>query len=555
MMEIITNNNNNNDEIPPLPQTPRKSKRLRDRDINNKLNSSISSYISPENSPIKTKKQKLNIKQKPSFKINKLPPSPEKSPFKKPTRNIDSSVKKLEFGTRSLYSRTKSLLQRSSILTPNDQQGSLLTRETQCRGIVNFLDDNIINHKSNSLYITGPPGTGKTAQLETLIKYKFLPIDISEQFIQNENHNIVNKFNPILVNNNYYHPSDPKIGAQRVNIASINCIAIKEPSQIFQRIYESFVTENYENEHKMIKTMLQLQTFMEQFSKETTFVVILDEMDKLVRMTSNDTHATRIIFELFMLARLPHINFILIGIANSLDMKDKFLSRLNLRQDLLPKTIVFNPYSADEMFDIVMNKINTLEDNVFNPMAIKFATKKCSGNTGDLRRLLDILRHSIELVELTDMIERKRGTIPNNDNDQPIKKIGLQHIAKVFSTISNSSSTKSRIEKINMQQKIILCSLVQREKTDIFQSCCTLDDAFSYYFKLLNSKNVFKPMNRNEFLEICNALETCGLVEISTGRSPGKTRHMVKLIKTTVDDKEFTREISKTDILKNFLTL
>ena len=106
-----------------------------------------------------------------------------------------------------------------------------------------------------------------------------------------------------------------------------------------------------------------------------------------------------------------------------------------------------------------------------------------------------------------------------------------------------------------MQQRVILCSLVQREKTDIFQSSCTLDDAFSYYVKLLNSKNVFKPMNRNEFLEICNALETCGLVEISTGKSPGKTRHMVKLIKTTVDEKEFTREISKTEILKNFLTL
>ena len=550
-MEIMTNTN---DDIPPLPQTPRKSKRLRDRDINSKLNSSTLSYISPESSPIKTKKQKLNNKQKSSFNIIKLPPSPEKSPVKNAVKKLDLSVKKLEFGRRSIYSRTKSLLQRSSILTPNDQQGSLLTRETQCKDILNFLDDNIINHKSNSLYITGPPGTGKTAQLETLIKYKFLPIDISEPFIQNENNN-VNKFSPILVNNNYYHPTDSTKGTQRVNIASINCIAIKEPSQIFQRIYESFVTEDYENEHKMIKTMLHLQTFMEQFSKETTFVVILDEMDKLVRMTSNDTHATRIIFELFMLARLPHINFVLIGIANSLDMKDKFLSRLNLRQDLLPKTIVFNPYSADEMFDIVMNKINTLEGNIFNPMAIKFAAKKCSGNTGDLRRLLDILRHSIELVELTDLIERKRSIATENNQNKPVKKIGLQHIAKVFSTISNSSSTKSRIDKINMQQRVILCSLVQREKTDIFQSSCTLDDAFSYYVKLLNSKNVFKPMNRNEFLEICNALETCGLVEISTGKSPGKTRHMVKLIKTTVDEKEFTREIRKTEILKNFLTL
>ncbi|SMN19411.1 similar to Saccharomyces cerevisiae YJL194W CDC6 Essential ATP-binding protein required for DNA replication [Maudiozyma saulgeensis] len=526
-------------DLPPFPETPKKLKRSRD------ILDSFTNFdeVSPIRDPIKNGKKLLR-----NFQY----PSPENSPEKKKVKINKISSNRLVFGKQSIYARTKSLLQRSSLITPNET-GALLTREYQCSTIMNFLDENIINHKSNSLYITGPPGTGKTAQLESLLKNKFLPIDINKSHIKQN-------YNSDLVNNNYYQPISLKERTQNVNVSSINCIAIKEPSQIFQRIYESFVTKEFESQNKTIKTMLHLQTFLKNYSKETTFVVILDEMDKLVRLTTNDTHATRIIFELFMLARLPDINFILIGIANSLDMKDKFLSRLNLRQDLLPKTVVFNPYSAEEMFQIIMDKINTLDECIFNPMAIKFAAKKCSGNTGDLRKLLDILRHSIEIVELENLMERRKNgqnsiQNNNNDDDSQIKKIGLQHIAKVFSSITNSSSTRSRISKINMQQKVILCSLVQREKTDIFQSSCNLDDAFSYYVKLLNNKDVFKPMNRNEFLEICNALETCGLVEINSGRSTGKTKHIVKLIKTTVDEKEFTQEISKTELLKNFLIL
>ena len=537
-------------ELPPFPETPRKLKRSR-----NILNSPSKYDDENDHSPLRslsdnTIQNRIGTEKRLLRSSTKLQlPSPENSPQKKRQKKIltELSSNKLTFGKQSLYARTKSLLQRSSSVIPNES-GALLTREIQCSQILNFLDENIINHKSNSLYITGPPGTGKSAQLELLLKYKFLPIDLNQSHIKTHN--------PNLVNNNYYQPMSLKARTENINVSSINCIAIKEPSQIFQRIYESFVTKEYESQHKTVKTMLHLQQFMQKYSKETTFVIILDEMDKLVRLTTNDTHATRIIFELFMLARLPDINFILIGVANSLDMKDKFLSRLNLRQDLLPKTIVFNPYSAEEMFRIIMDKISTLDDCVFNPMAIKFAVKKCSGNTGDLRRLLDILRHSIEIVELENLMERrKNGKKYIENDDSEIKKIGLQHIAKVFSSITNSSSTRSRINKINMQQKVILCSLVQREKTDIFQSSCNLDDAFSYYVKLLNNKDVFKPLNRNEFLEVCNALETCGLVEISNGRSTGKTRHVVKLIKTTVDEKEFTQEISKTELLKHFLIL
>lgn len=459
-----------------------------------------------------------------------------------------ASPQRLVFGKTSAYSRTKALLQRSSgLFTETD--GCLPTRQIQHSKILSFLNDSIGNHKSNSLYITGPPGTGKTAQIDAIIRDRFLPLVLPAP---------VGAAQPCspptisgLTNSSSYQLPDGTV--ETVAVSSINCIAINDPSAIFNKIYTSFVSGS--DSGSTVKTMSDLQRFMESHSKNTTFLVILDEMDKLVHSTSNDTHSTRTIFELFLLAKLPTIRFVLVGIANSLDMKDRFLSRLNLRQDLLPQTVVFHPYTSDEMFEIIMNRLKRVtskeEDCVFNSMAIKFAAKKCSGNTGDLRKLFDVLRSSIEIVELQMIASKLKD---KDSNSSSITKVGLPHVAKVFAQFMNNSSTRSRINKLNMQQRLILCAIVHREKTDIFQTHCSLDDTYDYYVNLLKNKDTLTPLKRNEFLETCNALETCGVTTIFQGRSRGKTKHTVKLIKSSIDEKEFEEEMSKMEILRRFIT-
>ncbi|CCD23080.1 AAA family ATPase CDC6 NDAI_0B00460 [Naumovozyma dairenensis CBS 421] len=474
-------------------------------------------------------------------------PSPCPSPL--PQDNRDSlSPKKLIFGKNSLYSRTKAVLQRSTETVTNKEDGSLPTRKLQYLQILEFLNRNMEAHKSSSLYITGPPGTGKTAQVDSILKSSFLPIIPKHS----QNQSIPKLSSHDLNNVSLYQLPSGKI--QQVAVTSINCIALTNPSSIFTRIYEAFHKQTFNTNipSTPVKTMHALQQFMEQYAQTTTFIVVLDELDKLVHPSITNVHSTKILFELFLLSRIPTVNFLLIGIANSLDMKDRFLSRLNLRQDLLPETLIFQPYSSDEMFQIIMDRINLVDPNesVFNPMAIKFAAKKCSGNTGDLRKLFDVLRRSIEIVELQILSDMKKNL---NSNNTVLTKVGLPHIAKVFAQFMNSSSTKSRIGKLNMQQRIVLCCLVHRQKIDIFQSHCSLDDAYDYYYQLLKRKDSLIPLKRNEFLEICNALETNGVVTIFRGKTQGRTKHSIKMIKTTVDDKEFDEEINKMDLLKSLL--
>lgn len=456
-------------------------------------------------------------------------------------------------GLLSLTARVKACLQRSASTQYDDVSGCLVSRRTQFDQVIQFLNNAISEGKSDSLYITGPPGTGKTAQLNSILKHRFTPVASPVSPLSD----ITNLHDFVLPNGN----------VEKVAIISINCITVNDPSSIFNKIYLSFLNSDRGNravpQRYSVKTMLDLKNFMTRYASEMTFIVILDEMDKLVHTNSASVNATKVIFELFLLAKLPEIRLLLIGIANSLDLKDRFLSRLNLKQELLPETVVFQPYTADQMYEIINHRINSVllatEESLFNPMAIRFAAKKCSGNTGDLRKLLDILRNSVEVMELERITASRRCVTDENDRPLPAEnkpmKVGLQHIAKVFTQINNTQSTKSMITKLNMQQRIVLCTLIHRQKIDIFQGHCTIDDAYDYYLKLLRGSENFVALKRNEFLEICNALEMMGVATITTGRISGKRRGMVKLIKGTVDNNEFKQEMSKFDILKELLII
>ncbi|EDO18981.1 hypothetical protein Kpol_2002p52 [Vanderwaltozyma polyspora DSM 70294] len=477
-----------------------------------------------------------------------LPITPDQSPVKQ----------KLSFD-QSLYSRTKAVLQRSTAINTTSQ-GSLVTRQSHHSTLIEFLDNAIQSGNSDSLYITGPPGTGKTAQVQAIIRDNFQPIPIPN--FDQSNTTTTSKLSPkknniSLSNLSYY--TLPNGTVKKVATVVINCIALNEESSIFNKIYNSF---NSHLPSSIVSTMSHLQDFFKLYSHDTSFLVVLDEIDKLASNNSiSDVTATKKIFELFLLAKVPDLNFILIGIANSLDMKDRLLARLNLRKDLLPRTLLFKPYSAEEMFEIISDRLSKIkyyenEEPIFNPMAIKFAAKKCSGNAGDLRKLFDVLRNSIEVLQL-EMIATNGGLLSsrnlNKSSSNQIKKVGLQHVAKVFSSIMNASATKSRVNKLNLQQKIVLCSLVHREKSSIFQAHCSVDEAYDYYSTLLKKKDTLTPLKRDEFMESCNALETCGVASIFSTRAQGKTRHKMKAIKSTIDNKELNIEIEKIDLLKPFM--
>lgn len=451
-------------------------------------------------------------------------------------KNQELRPTRLLFGKNPLFTQTKALLQKSSSL--NVDEAWLPTRKEHYERIMSFLDKSIGSSASheNCLYITGPPGSGKTAQMDLIIREKFheLVLGCGNKLPSHEAN---------VLNTSYFECADGNF--KSVALTKINCIALKTGSDVYTKIYNEFSSKTL-SERKMKASLEDVETFIRS-KPNTSFVLILDEMDKLATSGSQYGQATKLIVDLFVLTKSKDINLTLIGIANSLDMKDKFLAHLNIRTDILPDVLGFQPYTCEQMVEIVKSKLSKSHGSleVFQPMAITFAAKKCAGNTGDLRKLVDLLRASVEVLE-TESLKKDPNVIG--------ARVTIAHVAKVVSTYMNHPSRKTKLTRLNVQQKVVLCCIVNKEKYDLFRGKNTIDEVYDYYTKLLQKSGVMNPLGRSEFYESCNALQTFGVVSIEKKRTKrNRETELTNIIKSLVDDNEFIEEIGKLELLKRLL--
>lgn len=142
-------------------------------------------------------------------------------------------------------------------------------------------------------------------------------------------------------------------------------------------------------------------------------VAILDEVDQLL------TKDQEVLYKLFQWSTTEGSKLTLVGIANALDMTDRFLPRLKAR-NCEPQLLNFNPYQVAEIRDIIMDRLFSVEDDtsknsssnkadekgkprvapLMQRPAIELCARKVAAATGDLRKALDICRQTIEMVEV-----------------------------------------------------------------------------------------------------------------------------------------------------------
>ena len=78
-------------------------------------------------------------------------------------------------------------------------------------------------------------------------------------------------------------------------------------------------------------------------------LLVLDEMDHLV------TKNLDVLYKLIEYANRPGSRLVLIGIANSLNLPDRFLPRLKAK-GLEPRQLSFNPYTTKQIVEIVRSR-------------------------------------------------------------------------------------------------------------------------------------------------------------------------------------------------------
>ena len=132
----------------------------------------------------------------------------------------------------------------------------------------------------------------------------------------------------------------------------------------------------------------------------TALLVALDEIDALIKHSADDS----LLYELTRINENLNSSWIsVVGISNDLHFKE-FLDPRVL-SSLSEEEVVFRPYLADELFDILMERAKVaFQEGALDENSIRLSAALAAGEHGDARRALDLLRVAGELAE------RERGS-------------------------------------------------------------------------------------------------------------------------------------------------
>ncbi|KAG7903367.1 hypothetical protein KL935_000899 [Ogataea polymorpha] len=499
--------------------------------------SSIKRTLDPIEWEIQAKRIKLDQASAKSSGLLSPPVTPEKRDriLNVQANSLNSLNTKL-FGSvksqpLSVYSRAKKLFLRSSAM---DLDGFALTaREAEARLLRQHIDQCLLKLESTSIYVSGPPGTGKTAQVNAILS------SLIVEDIENADDRIYKV--PVRI--------DSKRINRRLRIAKINCMTVRKAEDIFDAIYSDLEGQFTRKR----RTSQDLKRFLTDKSKCDITIVVLDEMDNLMG------NSQQVLFDLFSWASdMSNDNpkLAIIGIANALDLTDRFLPRLK-SNNISPKLIPFLPYTADQIKQILTAKLCSLADGKTNvpplvhPAAIQLCAKKAAITTGDLRSAFDIMHRALELTESLQLQKLGSKELYNLTLENA-PKVMISQLARVCNS-TVSSNFNSKLKDLNIQHKTVLCSLIKYEevlKSQKSKIIASINSFYSYYASLQDVRKVIGVLNRGEFLEVLSSLESDSFINISS--SMNSKIHATSKIKGPISygDSRLSSSVPKMDILK-----
>lgn len=353
-----------------------------------------------------------------------------------------------------------------------------------------------------------------------------------------------------------------------IRSAYVNCMSIKSSKDLYNTLLGEL---KHGEDMSETDAVLALQNaFCPKKASSTTYLVTLDEIDHILTMGLES------LYRLFEWSLQKSSRLVLVGIANALDLTDRFLPRLkakNLKPELLP----FLPYTAGQVKNIITTRLKSLmpegkQDYVpcIHPAAIELCSRKVSSQTGDLRKAFEICRRALDLIEaetrskyeeaareeLVQMTPSKRplgenvnGASPSGGSSRSVAQImakslksltaetapraSISHLNKITAA-AFSNGTTQRLKALNLQQKAALCALVAYENRtraaakmangpttpSKSQSLApTVKILFDTYCCLCTRDSVLHPLSSSEFREVVGSLETLGLVNAVNGKN------------------------------------
>ncbi|XP_045535919.1 polycomb group protein Psc [Papilio machaon] len=378
----------------------------------------------------------------------------------------------------------------------------LVGREKEIAWLEDFLLDHLDNEESASLYISGQPGTGKTASLTYILNL-------------------------------------PKIrnGYKQVYV---NCTMMKSAASIYSRICSELQLKTTGTTEKACLTAIE-----KYFKKNHKMILlVLDEIDQL------DSKRQSVLYTIFEWPSV-NTNLVLVGIANALDLTERSLPRLQARCSLRPRTLHFAPYTKQQIIDIFISVLEKEDrSNVFSPVALQLLAAKIAAVSGDMRRALDIGKRVIELAKRSKFSENHCVDSMMKDASVTVE---LKQVLEVLDDVyGGGRKIENDVEEgLPMQQKLVLCSimlmLTKGKNKDL-----VMGKLHDVYKRVARSRNI-APLDIGEMMSACSLLEARGALRAGVGAGAGAGAGRARRLRLQWDEAELLAALQDKPLLSAIL--
>ncbi|XP_026202225.1 origin recognition complex subunit 1 isoform X2 [Anabas testudineus] len=389
--------------------------------------------------------------------------TPRKTPSKKVT---PSTPRTPRHATPSIPSRTLPARQPTNVLEEartrlhvSSVPESLPCREQEFQDIYSFVESKIIDSTGGCMYISGVPGTGKTATVHEVMRCLQHAADMDE--------------------------------IPPFHFIEINGMKMTDPHQAYVQILQKLTGQKATADHA---AALLEKRFSNPAPRKETTVLLVDELDLLWTRKQN------VMYNLFDWPTRRHARLVVLTIANTMDLPERIMinrvaSRLGLTR------MSFQPYSFKQLQQIIMSRLNKVK--AFEEDALQLVSRKVAALSGDARRCLDICRRATEICEHSGADPSATGLV------------GMSHVMEALNEMF-SSAYITAIKCASVQEQLFLRAVIAEFRRLGLEEA-TFQQVFVQHQALCRVEGL-QPISVSEGLTVCQRLGACRLLLLEPSR-------------------------------------